>query len=309
MGDILNFIRDRAVNELVPWTAQREAAEHFGRSHAEVEETILAHGLLPARYQRNRSMLSIAEQLRLFRSRVAVIGCGGLGGYIIEQLARLGVGHIVAVDPDVFEEHNLNRQLLATPRMLGRAKVEAAQARVNEVNPAVTVTPVREAFCTANGPELLQGVAVAADALDSIPYRLELAETCAEMLIPMVHGAIGGWYGHVATQLPGDTTVQDIYRNWVAGKGIEQQLGNPAFTPAVVASLQVAEICKVILGRGDPLRRRKLNIDLLDMEFHEISFAHPLHPMNPRHTPEPDGMERHDEPSGCRDSASTSITC
>lgn len=271
MGDILNFIRDRAVNELVPWTAQREAAEHFGRSLAEVEETILAHGLLPARYQRNRSMLSIAEQLRLFRSRVAVIGCGGLGGYIIEQLARLGVGHIVAVDPDVFEEHNLNRQLLATPRMLGRAKVEAAQARVNEVNPAVTVTPVREAFCTANGRELLQGAAVAADALDSIPYRLELAETCAAMQIPMVHGAIGGWYGHVATQLPGDTTVQDIYRNWVAGKGIEQQLGNPAFTPAVVASLQVAEICKVILGKGDLLQRRKLNIDLLDMEFHEIS--------------------------------------
>lgn len=281
MNDILEFIRDRAVNDLVPWTAQQEAVEHFGRSHAEVEETALAHGLLPARYQRNRSMLSIAEQLQLFRSRVAVIGCGGLGGYIIEQLARLGVGHIVAVDPDVFEEHNLNRQLLATPRMLGRAKVEAAQARVNEVNPAVTVTPVREAFCTANGRELLQGAAVAADALDSIPYRLELAETCAEMLIPMVHGAIGGWYGHVATQLPGDTTVQDIYRNWVAGKGIEQQLGNPAFTPAVVASLQVAEICKVILGKGDLLRRRKLNIDLLDMEFHEISFANPLHPLNP----------------------------
>lgn len=287
MGDILNFISDRAVNDLVPWTAQREAAEYFGRSFAEVEETILAHDLLPARYQRNRSMLSIAEQLRLFRSRVAVIGCGGLGGYIIEQLARLGVGHIVAVDPDVFEEHNLNRQLLATPRMLGRAKVEAAQARVNEVNPAVTVTPVREAFCTANGRDLLQGAAVAADALDSIPYRLELAETCAEMLIPMVHGAIGGWYGHVATQLPGDTTVQDIYRNWVAGKGIEQQLGNPAFTPAVVASLQVAEICKIILGKGDLLRRRKLNIDLLDMEFHEISFEKSPRVMNSQQSTTP----------------------
>lgn len=281
MASILAFLNEQLTNGLLPWAAQREAAERFGRSLAEMEELALKNGILPARYQRNRSMLSIEEQLRLFRSRVAVIGCGGLGGYIIEQLARLGVGHIVAVDPDIFEEHNLNRQLLATPRMLGRAKVEAAQARVNEVNPAVTVTPVRAAFCRANGRELLQGAAVAADALDSIPCRLELTEICAEMLIPMVHGAIGGWYGHVTTQLPGDTTVQDIYRNWVAGKGIEQQLGNPSFTPAVVASLQVAEICKIILGRGEPLMRRKLNIDLLDMEFHEISFANPLHPLNP----------------------------
>ena len=221
-------------------------------------------------------MISVAGQLRLFRSRVAVIGCGGLGGYIIEELARLGVGHIVAIDPDVFEEHNLNRQLLSSPGTLGKAKVEAALARVNEINPAVTVTPIRDAFCTANGRELLEGVTVAVDALDSIAYRLELAETCTELEIPMVHGAIGGWYGHVATQLPGDTTVQSIYRNWVEGKGIEKHLGNPAFTPAVVASLEVAEVCKIVLGKGELLRNRKLSIDLLDMEIHEISYDVPV---------------------------------
>ena len=91
----------------------------------------------------------------------------------------------------------------------------------------------------------------------------------------MVHGAIAGWFGQVATQFPGDTTIQDIYRNWVAGKGIEQQLGNPSFTPAVVASLQVAEVCKLILGREELLRRRKLSIDLLEMEIHAISYDYP----------------------------------
>jgi len=280
MNHVLTFLQERAEGELIFWTVQQEAGERFGLSYAAVEETALSHGLMPARYQRNRNMLSIAEQLRLFRSRVAVIGCGGLGGYIIEQLARLGVGQIIAIDPDIFEEHNLNRQLLATPAMLGRAKVEAAQTRVNEINPAVTVTPIEAAFCTANGHELLKGVTVAADALDSISCRLELAETCAEMQIPMVHGAIGGWYGHVVTQLPGDTTVQDIYRNWVAGKGIEQHLGNPAFTPAVVASLQVAEVCKIVLGKGELLRQRKLSIDLLDMEIHEIRYDGPAQVIN-----------------------------
>ena len=281
MSTILKFLQKRATNGLLPWVTQSAAAEQFGCSHAAVEELALENGIFPARYQRNRNMLSIADQLLLFRSQIAVIGCGGLGGYIIEGLARLGVGRIVAIDPDIFEEHNLNRQLLSTPGTLGKAKVEAALARVNEINPAVTVTPIKEAFGTANGHELLKGVTVAVDALDSIAYRLELAETCTEMNIPMVHGAIGGWYGHVATQLPGDTTVQSIYRNWVAGKGIEKELGNPAFTPAVVASLQAAEVCKLILGRGELLRNRKLSIDLLDMEVHEISYENPVNMIHP----------------------------
>ena len=267
-----NYLREHAEVDLLPWRHQLEAAEHFGLTCGQVEEAALEQGLLPARYQRNRQAIPITGQLALFRSRVAVIGCGGLGGYVIEQLARLGVGEIVAIDPDVFEEHNLNRQLLATPGSLGQSKVLAALARVKEINPSVTLVPLQTAFGTANGGELLKGVTVVVDALDSIQVRLELAAVCDDLGIPMVHGAIGGWYGHVATQLPGDGSVRKIYQGWVAGKGIEQQLGNPAFTPAVVASLEVAEVCKLLLGEGGLLRRRKLAIDLLAMEFHEVGL-------------------------------------
>src|SRR6185369_11130027 len=105
-------------------------------------------------------------------------GCGGLGGYIIEQLARLGVGELVVVDPDVFEEHNLNRQILSSLDNLGKSKVAAAVERVGAINPAVTVTPFEMAFCTANGPELLAGTRLVVDALDNIPTRLDLAEVC-----------------------------------------------------------------------------------------------------------------------------------
>lgn len=276
MESILKFIQERATDGLLSWAAQEDAAVRFDMSCGAVEELALVNGILPARYQRNRNMISTDDQLRLFRSRVAVIGCGGLGGYIIEELARLGIGCIVAIDPDIFEEHNLNRQLLSSPRMLGKAKVEAALARVAEINPAVTLLPVKDAYCPANGPALLDGVTVAVDGLDSISCRLQLAETCAGLGIPMVHGAIAGWYGHVATQFPGDSTVQGIYRNWVEGKGIEKQLGNPAFTPAVVASLEVAEVCKIVLGRGELLRHRKLSVDLLEMEFHEIRYDAPV---------------------------------
>ena len=272
MRNALTFLNEQTRDGLLPWSAQDAAAKRFGLSHGAVERLALQNGIFPARYQRNRNMINIEEQLRLFESRVAVIGCGGLGGYVLEELARLGVGQIVAIDPDIFEEHNLNRQILSSPSTLGQPKATVAAERLAQVNPAVTVTPIKDYFCLANGFELLVGANVAVDALDSIPYRLEMAEVCTLAGIPMVHGAIGGWYGHVATQFPGETTVQNIYRHWVAGKGIEQQLGNPSFTPAVVASLEVAEVCKILLGKGEPLRNRKLSIDLLEMEVHEISY-------------------------------------
>lgn len=255
---------------LVGTSCQKEACRKFGVSFAEVENEILSLGLFPARYQRNRKTISNQGQLTLFKSCVAVIGCGGLGGYLIEELARLGVGRILAVDPDVFEEHNLNRQLLSTMDNLGLPKVEAAARRVAEINPAVELVPLRKAFGKENGRELLSGVTVAVDALDNVTTRMELAVACKETGTPVVHGAIAGWYGKIATQLPGD----DISL-WLASasggeKGVETRLGNPSFTPAVVASLQVAEVCKIILALEGALSGRMLVANLLDMEFEEI---------------------------------------
>lgn len=272
MPDVLAFLKERISCDVLPWSAQDCAAVRFNLSHAAVERIALSHGIMPARYQRNRKMMSVADQAKIFSSRVAVIGCGGLGGFVIEELARLGVGQLVAVDPDIFEEHNLNRQLLSSPANLGKPKVDAAVARVQEINPAVTVCSHHLPYTPENGHQLLAGCAVVVDALDSIAVRLQLAQSCAELNLPMVYGAIGGWYGQVATQLPGDSTVQRIYRNWTEGKGIEKELGNPSFTPAVVASLEVAEVCKILLGKGELLRKRKLSIDLLEMEIHEIPY-------------------------------------
>jgi molybdopterin-synthase adenylyltransferase len=272
MERLNDYLRLHSTGDLFPWRCQVEAAELFGLSLAQVEEAILAAGLLPARYQRNRKMLTTEQQRRLFQSRVAVVGCGGLGGYIIEELARLGVGTITAIDPDVFEEHNLNRQLLATPSLLGCAKAEAALRRVMEINPAVTLLPVREALNKGNGRELLGCVQVAVDALDNVVARLDLADVCAELEIPLVHGAIGGWYGQVLTQFPGDTTLRKILAGRGEGQGVEKHLGNPSFTPAVVASLEVAEVCKLLLGVGSPLRHRKVAVNLLEMEFTEVVF-------------------------------------
>jgi molybdopterin-synthase adenylyltransferase len=272
MPTLLDHLRREAAGDLLPWAAERSAMAAFGLGAAAVEAAALEAGLLPARYQRNRQTLSTADQLRLLRSAVAVVGCGGLGGHVIEQLARLGVGRLVVVDPDRFEEHNLNRQLLATPAELGQPKVEAAARRVAAVNPAVAVTAWPVAFGPANGAELFAGVDLVVDALDAIPVRLELGTTCAALGVPMVHGAIAGWYGQVTTQFPGERTLERLYGASSEPKGVEQQAGNPAFTPGLVASLQVAEACKVLLGVGTPLRGRLLLVDLRSMTFDVLAF-------------------------------------
>ena len=272
MDSLPVFVRDYAEGKMLPWNRQLEASKSFGVTLAQVEEVALERGILPARYQRNRNIISASDQLILFRSSVSVIGCGGLGGYVVEELARLGVGKIVIIDPDVFEEHNLNRQLFSSPENLGTAKVAAAFKRICEINPAVTLMPIQASFSLKNGPELLKGSQVAVDALDSIQVRLELADVCNSMNITLVHGAIAGWFGHVTTQFPGDKTLQTIYQTWKAGKGVEQTLGNPSFTPALVASLQVAEVCKLLLGQGTSLRGRQMVIDLLSMEINVIDL-------------------------------------
>lgn len=273
MAELSNYVRDLAEDGLLAWPIQVAASERFGVSVADVERVALEQGILPARYQRNRNTVSVSQQLILHRSTVAVIGCGGLGGNVIEGLARLGIGSLIVIDPDVFEEHNLNRQLLSSPSTLGRPKVEEAVRHVARVNPAVTVIPYRLPFSSSNGPELLASCGLAIDALDDISTRLALAETCAQLDIPLIHGAIAGWYGQITTILPGDDPLRNVFNFNGGGKGHELLLGNPSFTPAVVAGLQVAEACKLLLNVGEPLHGRTLLVDMLNMDFDVIGWG------------------------------------
>ncbi len=270
MRELIGYLHSRAEAGLLPWNVQVEAAQKYSLTVGQVEEKALKEGLLPVRYLRNGSTISPQQQLRLFQSRAAVVGCGGLGGYVIEELARLGVGQLTIMDYDHFEEHNLNRQLFSSMDTLGKSKVIAAVDRVKRINPAVTVNGIEGKFDIIKGPEMLSGAKVVVDALDGISVRLELAEVCDQLKVPLVHGAIAGWYGQVLTQFPGENSMKILYGKSVVDKGKEKELGNLPFTPAVVASLQAAEVCKVLLNQGSLLRGRVLHIDLLEMEFEEV---------------------------------------
>jgi molybdopterin/thiamine biosynthesis adenylyltransferase len=269
-NEIEGFLRGHCEGDLIPWRVQEEASRVFGLAIRAVEEAILRLNLLPARYERNRKAISMADQLRLFEATAIIVGCGGIGGYVIEELARIGVGTIKAIDPDIFEENNLNRQVLSTLSTLGRPKVEVARDRVAAINPAIAFIPIMASLDKGNARGLLAGASVVVDGLDSVSSRRTLSMACAELNLPLVHGAIGGWYGQVTTQYPGDTKVMEIYSRFKEEQGIEKVMGNLSFTPAVIASLQAAEACRLILGYDRAFDNRLLFINLLSMAIVRI---------------------------------------
>jgi len=240
-------------------------AEHVHIPPLEIEKKCLREGIVPQRYIRNLNAISEQEQLELLDARVGVCGCGGLGLYVVNHLARMGVGHISIWDPDVFSESNLNRQLLSSYGNLGQYKVEVCRQFIREVNPAIAVEAVPSRWEDAD-PDLFQSQQVMVDALDNVPSRLALAQACARVGIPMVHGAAGGWYGQITVIMPGDNCLQDLYGQ-PARQGIEKEQGTLPFTAAVIASLEAAEVIKLLLGRESDLRDEICMVDLLDMSM------------------------------------------
>jgi molybdopterin/thiamine biosynthesis adenylyltransferase len=225
------------------------------------------------RYLKNMNALSIEEIKRLNNSKVCVIGCGGLGGYIIEMLGRIGVGYITIIDGDVFDETNLNRQLVSNVENIGMGKAKETKKRMKLVNPHINVEVVEVMIDETNVVSFIKGHDVIIDALDNIKTRFIVQSEASRLNIPMIHGAIGGFYGQVTTIFPNDKTLDFLYPRYnTVEKGIEKELGNPSFIPPLIASIQVAEAIKIIIKRGELLRKKVLFIDVLNNVFDLVNF-------------------------------------
>ncbi len=221
------------------------------------------------RYLKNRSMISEEEQRVLENSKVCVIGCGGLGGYVVELLARLGIGYITVVDGDSFDQTNLNRQLISLESNLGEQKASEAKNRIALVNSEVTVNAITKFITEENALEIVKEHDLVIDALDNIKTRKMIQKFVKKLKIPLIHGAIAGWYGQVCTILPGDDSLNYLYKG-DRSHGEEKRLGNPSYTPALIASIQVSEATKVLLGKGELIRKEVLYIDLLVGDVQKI---------------------------------------
>jgi len=241
----------------------------------EVEIAALERAIVPERYQRNMGTVGIEGQIKLLRSKVVIAGAGGLGGTVTELLARMGVGHLIVVDGDSFEDSNINRHLLCQEKNLRQNKSQAAVERVGQINSGIEVTAISRHVTEENATQLIKGANVIVDALGEIGARFILERAAKMKGVPLVHGAIAGFYGQVTTILPEDEGLIRIYgsREKAPQVGSEADLGTPPTTASIVASFQTQEVIKVLLGTDKLLHNRLLTIDAESGNIEIISLS------------------------------------
>ena len=179
------------------------------------------------------------------------------------------MGRIVIIDNEKFELSNLNRQVSGWQRDIGRFKAEAAAEKLRELNPSIDVVADVVKVTGENVKDLIRGANVVVDAMDNWSTRFIVNQGCVEEGIPLVHAGIYGFSGQITTIVPGKgpclrcilpRTPEDVKRFPVFGA-----------TPALLASLQVMEVIKLILEIGEPLVGRMLIVDGLKMSFTEVA--------------------------------------
>ncbi len=235
---------------------------------------VIDNNLFEMRYSRNFKALTKEEQHTLNNSKVSVIGLGGLGGAVLEMLARIGIGNIKGVDNDKFDSSNLNRQLFSREDLLGTSKAQAAQDRIKLINSQIVIDCKEEFLTEKNAYDLIKESDVVIDCLDSIKTRFVLQTATKKAGIPLVSGAIAGAAGQVTVIFPDDKGFELIYgkKSIENSKGIENKLGNLSFCAFCISSMQVSECIKVLLKKRDILKNKLLVIDLFSNSFEIVNL-------------------------------------
>ena len=268
----------------------RLASVTGGTSRWQEEGRPLVRPELPAdamdfneRYSRHLLLpeVGVEGQRRLERSRVLMIGAGGLGSPAAFYLAAAGVGHLRLADDDVVDRSNLQRQILHTEARIGEPKVVSAQATLGALNPRTQVDAVQARVTAGNVERLLEGVDVVLDGADNFPVRYLLNDACVKLGIPLVYGAVQRFEGQVSVFDAGrHRGALPCYRCLFPEPPPPEFAPNCAeagvlgVLPGVIGLLQATEVVKLLLGIGDSLAGRLLQFDALSMRFRETRLRH-----------------------------------
>ncbi|MBI5570074.1 MAG: HesA/MoeB/ThiF family protein [Desulfomonile tiedjei] len=232
------------------------------------------------RYNRHELLRVIGEegQKRIEKARVLVAGLGALGSLISILLARAGVGMLRIVDLDAPELHNLHRQILYDEEdtRSGLSKAQAAAQHLGRANSTVQIEPVVGAIGPESIAELTTGIDLVVDALDNISARYFVNDRILELGIPYVFGGAVETVGNVMTIIPGKTPClrclwPDPYA--VADHPRASTVGVLSAAATAVASVQVTEALKILVGRHEDALAGLLVMDLWHNQFHVAPVA------------------------------------
>jgi molybdopterin-synthase adenylyltransferase len=205
------------------------------------------------RYQRQIKLLGTDGQESLRRARVLVAGIGGLGTITATYLTAAGVGFLRLVDNDKVELSNLNRQLLFQTADVGREKAVAATEKLHLLNPEIRIEGINRTIDDTTIEDLVKDIDLIVDALDNFTARFILNRVAFIHRLPLIHGAVRGFFGQATTLIPGKTACLQCLFAQSPPKEIFPILGS---TCGVIGSIQATEAVKVLTGKGAPLANR-----------------------------------------------------
>ena len=223
-----------------------------------------------SRYARQVIVSQIGEegQKRLSESKVAVIGCGGLGSPVLTYLALAGVGTLRFIDCDTVSMTNLNRQFFYETSDVNQSKSEATFAFLKKRNPEIVLEPIFEKLTEEKAIQLLKDMDVVVDCVDSAAVRRVVGQACTKLGISYIEGGIQGFYGYVLPVMPGKTACLECIERIAA----KEKTPIPAIgaVAGVIGSLQVTECLKILLNIGKVRYGVMQQYDGIYGEFEEI---------------------------------------
>ncbi|NTW54198.1 MAG: HesA/MoeB/ThiF family protein [Chlorobaculum sp.] len=225
------------------------------------------------RYARHLALPEIGEagQEKLLRSKVLVIGAGGLGSPAAFYLASAGVGTIGIMDGDTVDLSNLQRQILHTTASVGANKTASARERLEALDPSIRIEPYPFRLSADNAPEILARYGFVIDATDNFDSKFLIARACHEAKKPYSHAGIRNFHGQTMTVIPGKTACyRCLFHEDGAPVGATPQ-GPIGALPGVIGSIQAIEAIKFSLGIGTLLTDALLTFDALTMNFRKVT--------------------------------------
>ena len=227
------------------------------------------------RYSRHLLLPEVGEegQQKLLGAKVLLLGAGGLGSPAALYLAAAGVGTIGIVDMDVVDDSNLQRQILHNVDRVGERKVDSAKKTLTLLNPDVNVITFDVRLDASNMEDIVGQFDLVVDGADNFPVRYMLNDASVKLGVPVVHGSIFRFEGHVTVF---DPKHGPTYRDMLPEPPPAElapscaEAGVLGVLPGIVGSIQALEAIKLILGIGDNLIGRYLTFDALEMSFREF---------------------------------------
>ena len=224
------------------------------------------------RYQRHLLLaeVGVEGQIKLLRSKVLLLGAGGLGSPAALYLAAAGVGTLGVVDMDVVDASNLQRQISHNLERVGERKVDSAKKALTNLNPDVKVVAYDVRLGADNVMDIFSGYDLVVDGTDNFPTRYLVNDASLKLDIPVVHGSIFRFEGQVSVYLPHQGP---CYRCQVPEPPPADlapscaEAGVLGVLPGIIGSVQAVEAIKVLLGIGEPLVGRLLAYDALEGTF------------------------------------------